>query len=108
VVIAWLLLAGAILSEVAATVALRAASTGSRAWYALTAVGYLLSFSLLSLVLREGVGVGVVYGIWTAAGVALTAVASRVIFKEPFSWVMAAGTLLVMGGVVLVELGSGH
>jgi len=35
-------------------------------------------------------------------------VASRVIFKEPFSWVMAAGTLLVMGGVVLVELGSGH
>jgi small multidrug resistance pump len=52
-------------------------------------------------------GIGVAYGIWAASGVAITAVASKYLFKEPFTKVMAAGIAMVAAGVLLVELG-GH
>jgi hypothetical protein len=61
-----------------------------------------------SLALNEGLGLGVAYGIWAAAGVALTAVASKILFKEPLIPVMMGGIALIIGGVLLVELGAAH
>jgi small multidrug resistance pump len=51
---------------------------------------------------------GVAYGIWAAAGVALTAVIGRLLFKEPFTWLMGLGILLIVGGVLCIELGAAH
>ena len=104
----WLLLATAILLEVTGTLALRAATTGRRAWYAVVAVGYLGAFAALSLTLSAGLPLGIAYGIWAAVGVALTAVASHVLFDEPLTPVMGAGIALIAAGVLLVELGAGH
>lgn len=101
----WLLLTAAILLEVSATLALRAAVDHS-AWYAVVAVGYAGAFTALTFVLRLGVGVGVAYGIWAAAGVALTAVLAAVIFGDPLTVVMGVGIALVIGGVLCVELGA--
>ena len=103
---AWLFLTGSILAEVTATLSLRASVDGRRAWLAVVAVGYLVAFTLLSLTLQHGIGIGVAYGIWTAVGVALTAVASRVIFGEPLTPLMWAGIGLIAAGVLLVELGA--
>ncbi|MFH5212260.1 DMT family transporter [Antrihabitans sp. NCIMB 15449] len=105
---AWLYLIGAIVSEVGGTLSLRAAVSGRKAWYVVVGVGYLVAFALLSLALGEGLALGVAYGIWAAVGVALTAVLSKFIFKEPFTVLMAAGIALIAGGVLLVELGSMH
>ena len=102
----WLFLAGAILTEVGATVALRLSIGGSKAWYLAVGAGYLASFALLSLTLANGVGLGVAYGVWAATGVALTAVISRFLFKEPLTVIMGAGIALIAGGVLLIELGS--
>jgi len=104
----WVFLVLAILSEVSATLCLRTAATGRRAFYAGVAVGYLLAFTLLTLTLAEGLGLGVAYGIWAAAGVALTAVASRLLFDEPLTPLMLGGIGLIVGGVLLVELGAPH
>lgn len=104
--IAWVFLVVAILTEVTATLALQAAVKGSRWWYLLVGAGYLTAFTLLSFSLGEGMSLGVAYGIWTAAGVALTAVLGKVIFKQPFTWVMALGVALIAGGVLLIELGA--
>lgn len=104
----WLLLAGAIVTEVAATLALRIASTGKRKWYAIVASGYFSAFVLLTLTLSEGMNLGVAYGIWAAVGVALTAIASRIIFKEPLTPIMVLGLALIMTGVLLIELGATH
>ncbi|MFD6143016.1 DMT family transporter [Promicromonospora sp. NPDC060271] len=101
----WLLLAGAIGSEVTGSLSLKAA-TDQPAWYALVVVGFLTAFTLLALVLREGMALGVVYGIWGALGVALTAVLGAVLFGEPLTALMGAGIMLIMGGVVTIELGS--
>lgn len=106
----WVLLAGAILSEVGATMSLRASGGLVRkAWILPVAGGYLLAFVLLSLALAEGLALGVAYGVWAASGVALTAVLARVIFREPLTRTMAAGILLISAGVLIVEIGAaGH
>ena len=101
----WLLLAGAIGSEVTAALSLKAALEAP-GWYALVAAGYVASFSLLALVLRAGMPLGAAYGIWGALGVALTAVLGSAIFGEPLTGVVFAGLALVIGGVLLVEFGS--
>ncbi|CAN7513042.1 DMT family transporter [Knoellia sp. LjRoot47] len=105
---AYLSLAGAVVCEVVATLCLRMASTGRRIWYAPVAVGYLIAFVMLSITLNEGLGLGVAYGIWAAAGVALTAIASKYLFGEPFTKVMAGGIALIIAGVLMIELGAAH
>ncbi|MDO5742867.1 MAG: SMR family transporter [Micrococcaceae bacterium] len=102
----WAFLGVAIVAEVAATMSLRAAVTGSKAWYVPVGLGYLLAFSMLSFALQAGMGIGVAYGIWAATGVALTATLSKWIFDEPLTPVMAAGIALIAAGVLLVELGA--
>ena len=105
----WLLVVGATLAEVGGTLALRMAATGQRKWwYAAVAAGYLVAFGFLTLALDAGLALGVVYGVWAASGVALTAVASRVLFAEPLTRTMLAGIALIVGGVLLVELGASH
>lgn len=94
----------AIVSEITGTLSLRVAARGRPAWYAALGVGYLAALGLLSLALDRVLGLGVAYGIWAASGVALTAVLSRLIFKEPLTGVMAGGIAV---GVLLIELG-GH
>lgn len=103
----WLLLAGAIITEVAATMSLRA-SEGLRKkrWIAPVAVFYISAFSLLTIALAEGMPVGIAYGIWAASGVALTAVGARVFFKERLTWRMIAGIGLIAVGVFVIELGA--
>ena len=59
--------------------------------YAVVAAGYVAAFILLTLVLKQGMGIGIAYGIWAACGVALTAVASKVFFSEPLTTVMMLG-----------------
>jgi small multidrug resistance pump len=72
----------------------------------LVVAGYLGSFVLLTLVLRAGVPVGVAYGIWGAVGTASTAVLAAAIFRDPFTWQIAAGIGLIIVGVLFVEFGS--
>lgn len=100
----WVILGGAIVLEVAATLALRA--TVDNSWWAvLTVAGYLGAFVALSALLRMGVPIGVVYGIWAAAGVALTAILGTVLFAEPFTPLIGLGIATVIAGIVLVETG---
>lgn len=103
----WLLLAGAIVFEVTGTLSMRA-SEGfrRRAWIAPVATSYVIAFSLLGACLAQGMAVGVAYGIWSACGVALTAIAARLIFKDALTWLMGLGIVVIAGGVLLIEFGA--
>lgn len=99
----WLALS--IVSEVAATLSLRA-SDGFRKkiWLIPVAVGYGLAFTLLWFALAAGMPVAVAYGIWTAVGIALIAIFARVVWKDPLTKRMILGIVLIIAGVVLVEM----
>lgn len=101
----WLALIGAIVVEVCATLALRASDgLRRRVWIAPVVLGYVLSFYLLWVALSLGVPVGIAYGIWTACGVALVALAARWLFGEPLTPVMMLGIALIVSGVFTIEL----
>lgn len=102
---AWLLLAGAIAAEVAASLSLKGAQAHP-GWYAVVVAGYLASFTLFAGVLRRGVPVGVAYGLWGACGVVATALLSAAVFGEALSGTTGTGIGLVVIGVLTVEIGS--
>lgn len=105
----WLFVIMAIGFEVAGTLSLRMATTDiarRTRWTVAVVVGYLVAFTGLTLALDTGLALGVVYGIWAAAGVALTAVLSRILFHEPLNAIMAVGIAAIIAGVLLIELGS--
>ncbi|HEY2205361.1 MAG TPA: multidrug efflux SMR transporter [Pseudonocardia sp.] len=103
----WLLLAGALVSEVAATVSPRLSEGFTRAVpSAVVVVGYGGSFVLLGLALKRGLSIGVAYGIWSAAGVSLVALIGVLFLRESLTWVQVGGLGLVIAGVVALQSGA--
>ncbi|MER6469798.1 DMT family transporter [Streptomyces collinus] len=104
----YLWLAGAISAEVAATTAMKYSEGFSRLAPSLvTAVGYLVSFTLLARTLRT-VSIGTAYAIWSGVGTAAIAVLGLLLFGEGMSAAKVAGIVLIVGGVVVLNLGGAH
>ncbi|MFI0789397.1 DMT family transporter [Streptomyces lydicus] len=102
----YLTLAGAILSEVLATTAMKYSDGFSKLWPSLaTAVGYLLAFALLARTLRS-MSVGTAYAIWAGAGTAVIAAIGMVFLGESASALKIVGVLLVIAGVAVLNLGG--
>ncbi|WP_326794914.1 SMR family transporter [Streptomyces sp. NBC_01808] len=105
----YVLLIGAILSEVTATVALRLSEGFSKILPSIVVVvGYITAFTLLSLVLKRGMSMGIAYGIWAAAGVALVALIGAAFLGDGLTGVQIGGLVLVAAGVVALEVGGAH
>lgn len=102
----WILLAIAIVSEVIATSALKASEGFTRLWPSVLVVaGYVISFYYLSLVLKA-IPVGVVYAIWSGAGIALIALVAWVFFGQSLDLPAIIGLLLIVAGVVVLNFFS--
>ncbi|ALG14305.1 QacE family quaternary ammonium compound efflux SMR transporter [Actinosynnema sp. ALI-1.44] len=105
----YLLLAVAIAGEVAATTSLKLSENFSKPVPSVVVVvGYVIAFGVLAKLLKDGFPVGVAYAVWAAAGIALVAAIGVLFFKEPLTWTMIGGLALIIGGVVLLELGRSH
>jgi small multidrug resistance pump len=104
---AWLLLAGAIGTEVVATLALRGtAGTFRLLPMLLVVLGYVASFTLMALALRT-LNVGVVYAIWSGVGTAGVSIAAALLYREHLNAVAVIGmALIVLGVVVLASSGT--
>ena len=101
---AWLILAAAIVTEVAGTLALRASEGFSRLLPSIIVViGYLASFVLLAWVLKS-LPVGVVYAVWAAAGIAMVSVLGWVMFRDTIPPLGIAGIAVILVGVVMLQL----
>lgn len=100
----WLILTAAIVTEVLGTLCLKLSDGMTRwRWVSATVVCYVLAFALIACVLTRGTPVGVVYGIWVACGVSLTALVGRLIFKDALTPQMIGGIALIAVGVVAIE-----
>ncbi|MFC8783804.1 multidrug efflux SMR transporter [Streptomyces nigra] len=104
----YLLLAGAIAAEVAATTAMKYSEGFSRLLPSvLTALGYLISFTLLAQTLKT-ISVGTAYAIWAGVGTATIATIGVLFLGEGMTAVKAAGIALIILGVVVLNLGGAH
>lgn len=101
----------AIISEVIATSSLKASEGFTRLYPSVAVVvGYILSFILLSLVLKS-MPVGIAYAIWAGMGIVLVACAGFVFFGQKLDAYAIAGMVLIIAGVLVINLlskTSGH
>ncbi len=102
----WLYLTIAIVSEVAATSALKAALGFQRLIPSiLVVVGYGLAFYFLSLTLRT-IPLGIAYAIWSGVGVALVAIVGWVVYHQALETGELIGIALIVLGVLVLNLSS--
>ncbi|MFI6692278.1 DMT family transporter [Streptomyces sp. NPDC050433] len=102
------LLAVAIMAEVAATTAMKYSEGFTRLWPSVGAVaGYVLAFAMLAQTLKT-LSVGTAYAIWAGVGTAAVAAIGMVFLSEAATPAKLAGMALVIGGVVLLNLGGAH
>jgi small multidrug resistance pump len=106
---AWLMLAGAIVVEVVATLALRGTSGTFRLLPTLLVIGgYVASFTLMAFAMRT-LNVGVVYAVWAGVGTAGVTTAAALLYGEHLNLAAVAGmALIVIGVVVLASSGATH
>lgn len=96
-----LYLTAAILFEVIGTIALKHSALTGSAWYgAITVASYILAFILLWASLKT-IPLGIAYAAWAGVGIALTAVAGVVLFKERMDLAGLAG----LAGISLIVIG---
>lgn len=104
--IAYLYLAIAIVAEVVATTALRAAQGFTVLLpSAVSIVGYVVAFYFLSLTLRT-MPVGIAYAIWSGVGIVLVSLAGWLIYKQLLDAPALLGMGLIMAGVIVINLFS--
>ena len=102
----WLYLLAAILAEVTATSALKAADGFRRLWPSvIVVVGYAVSFYLMGLTLRD-IPVGVTYAIWSGVGVILITLVAWVAYGQQLDLPAIVGMTLIVVGVVVMNLFS--
>jgi small multidrug resistance pump len=106
--LAWVLLAVAIVTEVCGTVALRE-SDGFRkpAPTAFMLVAYVIAFFLISVVARQ-LAISTIYAIWSGAGTALIATIGVVAFDEGVSPLKVGSLALIVLGIIGLNLAGAH
>ncbi len=103
---AWLYLSVAIVSEVIATSALKAADGFTRPLPSLVVVaGYATAFWFLSLTLRT-MPVGIAYAVWSGVGIALIALIGWLVFGQTLDAPALLGLALIVAGVVVLSVYS--
>lgn len=104
----WILLAVAIVTEVAATLSLRLSHGFTRPLPSLVVVsGYLVATFLLARIVRE-LPIGLTYAVWAGSGTALTAVIAIVALGETVTTLKVASIALIIVGVVGLNVESSH
>ncbi|SCE77347.1 small multidrug resistance pump [Micromonospora matsumotoense] len=105
---AYVFLLIAISAEVAGTSLLKATEGFTRLWpTAGLAVAYLLAFGMLALAVRD-IPVGVAYAMWSGLGTAAIVAIGAAFLGEPLSVSKVVGVGLIIGGVVVLNLGGAH
>ncbi|MFY4697046.1 DMT family transporter [Burkholderia glumae] len=101
---AWLAIA--IVAEVIGTSALRASEGFTRLMPTLiVVVGYGIAFYGLSLTLKS-LPVGIVYAIWSGAGIVLITLVAIVLYRQVPDWPAVIGLGLIIAGVAVLNLFS--
>jgi small multidrug resistance pump len=100
----WILLAIAVIAEVAGSASMRM-SDGFTRWLPILSVCvmYLIAFWLEAIVMRT-LGIGITYSVWAGAGMALSAVVGILYFDESAHLYKIGGILVITIGVIIVAL----
>ncbi|WP_342646250.1 SMR family transporter [Mucilaginibacter sp. CSA2-8R] len=96
----------AILSEVAATTALKASDQFSRLWPSVVVIlGYASAFYFMSMTLKS-IPVGVTYAIWSGVGIILISITGYFFYQQKLDTPAIIGMGFIIAGVLIINLFS--
>ena len=102
----WVYLGIAIIAEVIATSALKAADGFTRLTPSIVVVaGYLVAFYFLSLTLRT-IPVGIAYAIWSGIGISQIALIGWLVYRQALDVPAMIGLGLIIAGVIVLNVFS--
>jgi len=102
----YLFLLIAILSEVAATSALRASNQFTKLWPSvIVVIGYASAFYFMSLTLKS-IPVGIAYAIWSGVGIVLISITGYFLYKQKLDMPALMGMGLIIAGVLVINIFS--
>ncbi|CAM3923389.1 multidrug efflux SMR transporter [Mucilaginibacter galii] len=102
----YLFLLIAILSEVAATSALRASDQFTKLWPSvIVVIGYASAFYFMSLTLKS-IPVGIAYAIWSGVGIVLISITGYFLYKQKLDMPALMGMGLIIAGVLVINIFS--
>jgi small multidrug resistance pump len=103
---AWLMLAGAVAAEVAATTTLRYTNGlgNLRLVFGVVVPLYIMSFLCLAGALQLHLQVSIAYAVWSGTGTAAIAVLGAILFRESLGWIKVLAIGLIVLAVVLLNL----
>ena len=100
----YLILFIAIVAEVIATSCLKASESFTKLIPSLVVIlGYGTAFYCLSLTLKT-MSIGIVYAIWSGAGVVLVTLIGKVFFQQQMDFAAQVGIGLIVLGVLVINL----
>ena len=103
---AWLLVAASVVAEVVGTVALKHSNGFSTLLPSGAAAAcYALAIWLMAVAMRR-LDMGITYAVWAASGTAATAIVGIAFYGEHIGGIKALGLGCIIGGVVILNLGS--
>jgi small multidrug resistance pump len=104
--LAWLLIAASVVAEVVGTVALKHSDGFSKLLPSgASAACYALAIWLMAVAMRR-LDMGITYAVWAASGTAATAIVGMTFYGEHMGGIKALGLACIVGGVVMLNLGS--
>ena len=99
----YLILAAAIVAEVAATTAMKTSDGFTKLGPSiLTIVGYAIALYLLSLSLRT-IPTGIAYAVWSGIGIVLIALIAWAFHGQKLDLPAAIGMAMIIGGVIVMN-----
>ncbi|MBZ2164026.1 SMR family transporter [Alteromonas stellipolaris] len=98
----YLLLALAIVTEVTATLLLKASNGWEKWYFGYGAIAFYMISGILFAAVLKHMGVGVAYAIWSGMGIALITAASVILWKQTFDFYAAMGIILIVSGTLLI------
>jgi small multidrug resistance pump len=105
----YLLLFGAIITEVVSTSLLKSTEGFTRLWpTVICLVGYGASFTLLAWSIQRGMQTDVAYALWSAIGTAAIVLIAVLFLGSPISVGKVVGIGLIIVGVITLNLSGVH
>jgi small multidrug resistance pump len=105
----YLLLFGAIITEVVSTSLLKSTEGFTRLWpTVICLVGYGASFTLLAWSIQRGMQTDVAYALWSAIGTAAIVLIAVLFLGSPVSVGKVVGIGLIIVGVITLNLSGAH
>ena len=106
---AWIYLISAGLLEIGWPLGMKLAQQESLRWQGiLISVVFMAASGFLLFMAQKNIPIGTAYAVWTGIGAVGTFLVGVVFFHDPTSFGRWLGAMLIISGVIVMKLSSGH